>query len=322
MDIATIYNQYQNHLQRNDTGWQFSALDGQHCHARLQHHDLSRELSIQQFNHDILLSRNVCHGHGHDHSSTERFRHNLALICIIAGQNEVRFKHRTITAKAGDVWLISGDLQHAQETLSPINGRFAALSVDFSLPRLQHWADEGLLDNALFAPQKHHSQVRLLTRNALYLSPLLHDIMQRPYAADSLYQLEQEGATLSLTARLLRLMQGRHSRQITHSRIDEVMDIIRAEYHHDLTIATLARRVGMNECYLKRDFKKHTGETIAACIRRLRLECAMTLLAEQGKSVKETMFFVGYRHAGHFSRAFHARYGCLPSDIAKGSNVQ
>lgn len=83
-----------------------------------------------------------------------------------------------------------------------------------------------------------------------------------------------------------------------------------------MTIAEIARRVRLNECYLKRYFKAQTGETVAGCLRRLRLEHALALI-ESGSTVQAAMHFCGYRHAGRFNEAFRRHYGFLPSDVKK-----
>jgi AraC-like DNA-binding protein len=54
--------------------------------------------------------------------------------------------------------------------------------------------------------------------------------------------------------------------------------------------------------------------TIGQFIRQLRLDCALDRLLQQ-KSIKETMYFVGYRHVGHFNALFKQKFGYLPSEI-------
>ena len=44
--------------------------------------------------------------------------------------------------------------------------------------------------------------------------------------------------------------------------VDEALHILHAEWSEPLTIARLARRAGINECYLKEMFRQRTGQTI------------------------------------------------------------
>ena len=103
--------------------------------------------------------------------------------------------------------------------------------------------------------------------------------------------------------------------QMVKNKVDDALDIIHAEYHLPLTIAQLAKQVGINECYLKQGFKARTGQTIATYIRQLRLQQALRLLLDEGMSVQQTAYYVGYRDVGHFSQIFKKAFGYLPSEL-------
>ena len=152
------------------------------------------------------------------------------------------------------------------------------------------------------------------------LVALARPLLQRPPRPDSLGRLTLEAAALELTARLLRFNLGCRNPRSHRARIDEAADIIRAEYRQPLTIAALARRVGLNECYLKRYYKAQTGETIAASLRRHRLHAALRLLND-GATVQQAMAAAGYRSPGHFGAAFKKQFGCLPREVVQGNPV-
>ncbi|MGO1282245.1 MAG: helix-turn-helix domain-containing protein, partial [Psychrobacter sp.] len=90
---------------------------------------------------------------------------------------------------------------------------------------------------------------------------------------------------------------------------------IRQEYQHKLTISLLSQRVGINECYLKQQFKQQTGKTIGQFIRELRMQEAMRLLLDEYKSVQETAWYVGYHDPSNFSKAFAKFYGVTPTQL-------
>ena len=317
MNITHIYQQYQSYLENSLSGCQLVASDAHHCLAHLQHPQLETTIQVNLFDSEILLARSLSLGQGVHHSVTEQFSHNFSLFLMMGGRNQVILSDGSeLTSEAGHVWLVYGDLQNAREIKQPVNGQLASLHLDFSLERLRRWHDEGLLLEQVFHPDGIGvAQMRLLATNSAAVMPLARAMLQRPYTVDSLAQLDLEAATLDLTAHLLRFVISHKSGRLQRSKVDEAVDVIRASFHQDLTITTLARRVGLNECYLKRYFKEQTGDTVAGYIRRLRLDCAMDMLAHQGKTVKETMYFVGYRHAGHFNTVFKQRFGCLPSKV-------
>lgn len=94
--------------------------------------------------------------------------------------------------------------------------------------------------------------------------------------------------------------------------VDEVCDIIKAEFSQPLTISELAQRAGTNECYLKQYFKQHTGLTIHHYLTQYRLTHACELLRNQPKlSVTEVAGICGYQ-ASHFSQLFRKTYGLSP----------
>lgn len=80
------------------------------------------------------------------------------------------------------------------------------------------------------------------------------------------------------------------------------------------SVDDLAAEMALSRRQLTRRCKDAAGETPAAFIRRLRLERAARLLAEQDDgTVAEVAYAVGYS-TSHFAQAFRKRFGCAPSD--------
>lgn len=99
-------------------------------------------------------------------------------------------------------------------------------------------------------------------------------------------------------------------------RLHEARDILRAELAEPPTIATLSRRVGLNECKLKRLFKSRFGTTIYGFVQTERMRIAKTLL-EEGMSVSRTASEMGYVNNSHFAAAFRKYHGSLPSNFLR-----
>ena len=95
--------------------------------------------------------------------------------------------------------------------------------------------------------------------------------------------------------------------------VEEAVSILDQEWGAPPTITTLARRVGVNECYLKTDFREHTGLSIGEYVRKARMERALALIESNRCSVLQAATFVGYSNPSHFSRAFKRFHGYLPS---------
>jgi AraC family transcriptional regulator len=80
-------------------------------------------------------------------------------------------------------------------------------------------------------------------------------------------------------------------------------------------LAGLARALSVSAYHLCRLFKRHTGLTIHAYRRQLRLRRSLELLAEPGSDLLTVALTVGFSGHSHFSAAFRAVFGLRPTDV-------
>lgn len=83
------------------------------------------------------------------------------------------------------------------------------------------------------------------------------------------------------------------------------------------SLVGLARRFGLNECKLKREFKALFGTTVFGYLRRRRMEEAARLLRETNRTILEIAEEVGYANPSHFARAFVVEFKCLPKEFRR-----
>ncbi len=95
--------------------------------------------------------------------------------------------------------------------------------------------------------------------------------------------------------------------------VDEAVDILHRERNDPPSISALARRVGVDECYLKKWFRQRMGMPIGAYICQQRMTRALEMIETGRHSILKTSLFVGYSNPGHFTTAFKKFYGRLPS---------
>jgi AraC-like DNA-binding protein len=98
-------------------------------------------------------------------------------------------------------------------------------------------------------------------------------------------------------------------------KIFKARDILDTHYDEKMTIKALARKVAMNECYLKKGFKTLTGSTIHEYIGARRIATAKRMLQEEGRSVTEVAAKLGYSSISHFSTAFKKATGLKPCEL-------
>ncbi|GAA4302368.1 AraC family transcriptional regulator [Compostibacter hankyongensis] len=98
-------------------------------------------------------------------------------------------------------------------------------------------------------------------------------------------------------------------------KIVQARDILLEHLDAPVTIRELARKVAMNECYLKKGFKAMYGTTIYDYFQKERMERARQLLYDRGLSVSEVAMMMGYSCISHFSTAFKKHTGLKPCEL-------
>ena len=85
----------------------------------------------------------------------------------------------------------------------------------------------------------------------------------------------------------------------------------------DHRLGDLAREAGVSVTTLKTKFTAVFGRPVFAYLRDVRLERARTGIEQEGWTVSQAAYAVGYRHLGSFSDAFRRKFGTLPSDVRR-----
>ena len=96
-------------------------------------------------------------------------------------------------------------------------------------------------------------------------------------------------------------------------RVRNALCLIHSEFkNHDLTVATLARKLHLSPSRLRQLFAAELGSTPKSYIREVRLARARMLLEHSVLSVKEVMAAVGFNDPSHFSKDYKRRFGLMP----------
>ena len=99
--------------------------------------------------------------------------------------------------------------------------------------------------------------------------------------------------------------------------IRHVHDELTANLSERVTIEELSHKYLMNTTTLKRVFKQVYGETIAAHIKKHRMEEAARLLTATQDDVAAIARAVGYESQSRFTEAFREVYGEVPTEYRK-----
>ncbi|WP_231848327.1 helix-turn-helix transcriptional regulator [Gloeobacter violaceus] len=168
------------------------------------------------------------------------------------------------------------------------------------------------------ADQKYYTRVGTVSPA---LQQILRQIVRCPYSGLA-KRLYLEAKALEAAALVLEHEQEvRQGRCLQHAlqsdcveRICRAREIVLQNLDRPLALAELARRVGLNECALKRGFRQVFGTTVFGYLRDYRLEQARQLLLSGEANVSGVMQAVGFADRGHFAAAFRKKFGVAPKD--------
>ncbi|MFI7543872.1 helix-turn-helix domain-containing protein [Actinoplanes sp. NPDC049599] len=100
----------------------------------------------------------------------------------------------------------------------------------------------------------------------------------------------------------------------SNRRMLRARDAMDRGYARPLDVAALARIAHVSPTHFTRTFRATFGETPHRYLQRRRVERAMFLLRETGRSVTDVCFEVGFGSLGTFSRTFRAIVGRSPRE--------
>ncbi len=96
---------------------------------------------------------------------------------------------------------------------------------------------------------------------------------------------------------------------------DSARAFLRAHLHEDIGLADVADHVGLSRSQLARTYRRSTGNTPIADLRRLRLERARELIASTRRPLASIAREVGLFDEFHLSRSFREAFGVTTSEL-------
>ena len=95
------------------------------------------------------------------------------------------------------------------------------------------------------------------------------------------------------------------------------MRVMDDNYCFNLALDAFAKLANRSLSAFKRDFEKIYGMPPGKWLMGKRLNHALHLLTNMGKTVSEAAFESGFESPAHFSRSFRQRSGASPVDVKK-----
>ena len=98
-------------------------------------------------------------------------------------------------------------------------------------------------------------------------------------------------------------------------RVQQAIERMEQRLHTKLTVAEIAREVGLSVAQLTRLFRASVRKTPGAFLRELRLARARLLVERTNLSIAEVMTQVGIADRSHFARDFRLTHGSSPRTL-------
>lgn len=150
-------------------------------------------------------------------------------------------------------------------------------------------------------------------------TPLLSELMLRVVTSLHTDPVQASSQAWAVLHRLAALATG--SATGPHAGVTAALSYVESHLAQPLSVSELARTVGLSHNHLTRLFKKTTGQTVVAYIRRRRLTQAAHLLRNSTLPISAVARSVGYDNLQAFNKASRAELGAPPR-LARASARQ
>ncbi|PWC14534.1 helix-turn-helix transcriptional regulator [Brenneria corticis] len=272
---------------------------------------------MHEFDNGIMVGRRCCrltHPLENEHPTLPD---SVSLSFMVSGQiGHGVANYPSLTASAGDILLRTapGVLRRSV----PAGCLLSGVSIDIPRDMFLTLQEQGV-DISFLHRHGSYAVLRPTAQMAAGLCQLCQRVLNLQVHNSLLARLELESLTIEILLRFLTTCadappDGANALPQRWQRaLNEVLEILHAEWNQPLTIAQLARRAGINECYLKKLFRERTGQGIAGYLRRLRMQRAREMIDSGRYTVQHVAQQCGYACASRFTQAFQREYGYSPS---------
>jgi AraC family transcriptional regulator len=122
---------------------------------------------------------------------------------------------------------------------------------------------------------------------------------------------------LAVSSRCIKQFSDRTPRPLQNAR-----EMIQAHFSERLTLAGIARTVGLHPVYLASEFRKQYGCTVGEYVRQLRIEFACQQLSQSRETLANIAAAAGFFDQSHFTRTFKDAMGMTPSECRSAFRSQ
>jgi AraC-like DNA-binding protein len=231
---------------------------------------------------------------------------NIEIICILNGEGSVIHNDESFSISAGDIVIINSNCLHGilskERKLT-----FRYLIVDRSFC-LSNGIDTSMLS---FNTKVRDEEIFDLMHEIAELYEENEDIL---YRVPSLRCAVLRMLLLIIKRHLTPTTNGGAVSERSANYVKQAKEYIRASFDKDISLDDVAEFVGVNKCYLSREFHKYAGYSVIEYLNRTRCNAAQLLLSEGKMNVCEVGVACGFRNKSYFAKTFRRYVGMSPGE--------
>ena len=235
----------------------------------------------------------------------ENWHENIEVICFLKGEGTVLHNGERFSVSEGDTVIINSNCLHGiLSTQKKITFRYLIVDRSFCI------ANGFDTSSAVFNTKVRDEEVFTLMKE---LSLLYNESEEIPYRTASI-----RCTVLNLLLILLKKhctpTDGTALAERSSNYVKKALEYIHASFGRDISLDNIAEFVGVNKCYLSREFHKFTGYSFVEYLNRLRCKAAQKLLAEGKMNVCDIGVACGFQNKSYFAKTFRRYVGMSPGE--------
>ena len=269
-----------------------------------------------EFKHELVLPNDdlpfkmfLFEGRDGNYRVAKHWHRSIEIFLVLEGQIEFFINNIRHPLAAVDYVIVNSNEIHAIE----VPDANTTIVVQIPLACLKDYFDED--DYVLFSRQSQADNIKLVQ----LITDMFDTYRQKQFA----YELKVKGLFMELLYLLVTEFMSkeedqssiRHKKQL--DKLSKITAYMKANYNQDITLERVADRFGFSPTYLSRMFHKYANVNYKTYLLNLRTEHGLKEMMNTDHSLSEVAFNNGFPNSRAFAKAFHKRFGCLPSEYRR-----
>jgi len=261
------------------------------------------------------------------HESPTHPRYNMVyhwhpeyeFIRILEGSMKMRLDGGTIFTKAGDVLLVTDGVLHEG---IPTDCVYECIVFD-----MQEIFPPNLCDAEMLSILKHKKSIKSLLTSNTNACEFIHKMFEAMARQPKGYRHQVLGALHGFFGEVicdelyqtLDIVTPKGQKQMIW--LKNTLEMIRSEYHENLSLEAMANCAQLNQKYFCRQFRAMTGRTPIDYLNYCRIESACERITISEKNITEIALECGFNDGSYFVKVFKRYKGMTPSQYARENRV-